>query len=575
MAIGGNFLSSGWYSSAGKDYVYLEFAWEVTSTSIENNTKTIYWELRGKREYTGYIMAGAFKVVIDGETVYSKGKDYRIQLRKGTVVATGTKTITHNPDGTRSFSVSIQGALYDSNVNVTGSQTFQLDPIPKASTISCTTANVESNPVITINKSVSSYTHTIDYQFGNLSGNIATKTSAASITNWTIPSSFYAQIPNSKTGEGILICTTYNGNTVVGDPQTCKLSVTTDEAKCKPDVSGAVVDVNETTVALTGNSNKLIRHFSTARCTITAKLNKEAGSISLMTVNNTAIPANKNYVDVENVETGVFDFYAKDSRGYYNSDKESKDLILYEKLTCNVTGQRTDPTSGKVKLTIEGNYFNGSLGAVSNELTLTYKIGKGMVTDWIPTADCVPITPTITGNTYKVDLTITDLDYTKAFPIMVFATDKLMTTTKKLPIQKGIPVFDWGENDFNFNVPVTIQGNTISCIAEQGQVEDWTYRKWSDGILELWCNSTAEFENGYVLASEELVYPFVMTNAICGIGTVNSYGGNSADALPWNAKLAYGSDRCRIWVHDSSGGFTEESSVETSIYLLGRWNLPQ
>ena len=102
MAASGSFLSSGWYSSSKGDYVYLEFAWSVSATSIENNYKTIYWELRGKRSASGFVNAGGFNVVIDGETVYSKSTDYRIELRNGTVVASGTKTIGHNADGTRS-----------------------------------------------------------------------------------------------------------------------------------------------------------------------------------------------------------------------------------------------------------------------------------------------------------------------------------------------------------------------------------------------------------------------------------------------------------------------------------------
>lgn len=150
MASSGSLLTNGWYSSSKGDYVYLEFAWSVSATSIENNYKTIYWELRGKRSASGYVNAGGFKVVIDGETVYSKSTDYRIELRNGTVVASGSKTLTHKPDGTRSFAVSIQGGIFTYAVNCTGSKTFDLDTIPRQATLTAAPDFTDlQNPTIT------------------------------------------------------------------------------------------------------------------------------------------------------------------------------------------------------------------------------------------------------------------------------------------------------------------------------------------------------------------------------------------------------------------------------------------
>lgn len=446
MASSGSLLTNGWYSDSKGDYVYLEFAWSVTATSIANNTKTIYWELRGKRTASGFVNAGGFKVVIDGDTVYSKSTDYRIELRNGTVVASGSKTLTHNADGTRSFSVSIQGGIYTYAVNCTGSKTFTLDTIPRASSISCTIADIEGKPTITISRASSGFTHTITYQFGTLTGTIATKTGATSITSWTIPTDFYGQIPNAKTGRGTLTCTTYNGSTAIGT-STCDLDVTTDEAKCKPTVTGTVVDTNATTIALTGDKNILVRYCSTALCTIATTLNKSAGSIKSKTINNVAVSGST--LTLANVETGVFDFWAKDSREYSGSDREAKTLVLYEKLTNNATAQRTDPTSGNATLTLEGNYFNGSFGAVSNALTVKYRQGSGSY---------VTVTPSISGNKYTATVPLTGLDYTQTFSFEVVVSDKLSSVTKTLTLQKGIPVFDWGESDFAFNVPVSING---------------------------------------------------------------------------------------------------------------------
>ena len=51
------------------------------------------------------------------------------------------------------------------------------------------------------------------------------------------------------------------------------------------------------------------------------------------------------------------------------------------------------------------------------------------------------------------------------------AADKLMTITAKQTISVGKPIFDWGKEDFQFNVPVFLKdGNEI---LEYEVVDEW------------------------------------------------------------------------------------------------------
>ena len=246
----------------------------------------------------------------------------------------------------------------------------------------------------------------------------------------------------------MLTCVTYNGATAIGS-STCEFDVTTDEAKCKPDVAGTVVDINPKTVAVTGDNNIMVRYCSTADCTIAVTLNKKAGSVKTKTINNVSVSGDSRQIG--SVETGTFDFYAKDSREYHNTDKVVKTLIPYVKLTANVTSWRVDPTSGNARLKIEGNCFKGNFGAKDNTLTVRYRQGDS--------GDYTTVAPTISDNdTYTVTVDLSGLDYTKAFTYEVIVSDELSTVPKTTTIQKGIPVFDWGENDFNLNVPVAVNG---------------------------------------------------------------------------------------------------------------------
>lgn len=447
------------YKSESNAYV-LELTMTENSTNQEDNTSNVSYSLVLKsgsnNRFTGDIDS---IIKLNGEEVASGTKHITAAYNSSWTLLTGSSNVTHNADGSLNMPIEVSINTYNSYAppDKTLYWSWSLTSIPRASTISCTTENIESNPTITISMASSSFTHTITYSFGTLKGTIAEKTNATVISDWTIPADFYGQIPSAKVGYGTLTCTTYNGGTEIGT-YTCDFTVTTDETKCKPTVSGTVWDEHTTTVALTGDSRALIRYCSQAHCEMTATLNKSAGSFLAKTINN--VVTDDDELIIPNVETNVFDFYAKDSREYANTDKVVvPTFIPYIKLTNDATIYRDDPTSGNATLKIEGNYFNGNFGAADNSLIVQYRL-KG-------DEKYTTVTPTIKDNKYSATVSLTGLDYTKAFDFEVVVADKLMLVPKPLTIQKGIPVFDWGENDFNFNVPVTINGvNIMEKLAE-------------------------------------------------------------------------------------------------------------
>ena len=114
--------SSGSITTNEKEGRSITLSWTLSSQSIEKNTSTIAWTLKGSGSSGGgsWVMSGAFKAVINGNTVYSS--DTRIQLKKDQVIASGSTTIAHNADGTKSFSLSCQAGVYTYAVSVTASQ---------------------------------------------------------------------------------------------------------------------------------------------------------------------------------------------------------------------------------------------------------------------------------------------------------------------------------------------------------------------------------------------------------------------------------------------------------------------
>ena len=164
-------------------------------------------------------------------------------------IASGTTTITHDSDGSKNMSVAfsidmVKDSWTPGAISVSG-KSMALTAIPRSSTISCSTAYIGSNATITINRASSSFTHTVDYQFGSLSGNITTKTSNTSIS-FALPEAFYAQIPNAQSGSGTITCKTYNGSTLIGT-NTCTFWAKCDESECKPTLSRGAYDSNYVT----------------------------------------------------------------------------------------------------------------------------------------------------------------------------------------------------------------------------------------------------------------------------------------------------------------------------------------
>lgn len=156
MAKSGSFNTSAKTQDLGK--LYLTFAWSIKSQDPATNKTVINWSLKGAGT-TGdyYYKAGNFKVVINGATVYSSSA--RIELYAGTTVASGTATITHASDGTKTFSASAEAGIYDYAVNCTGSGSWALDAIPRYPSVTHSLNNKTETSIV-MNWSSDS---TIDY----------------------------------------------------------------------------------------------------------------------------------------------------------------------------------------------------------------------------------------------------------------------------------------------------------------------------------------------------------------------------------------------------------------------------
>lgn len=159
------------------------------------------------------------------------------------------------------------------------------------------------------------------------------------------------------------------------------------------------------------------------------------------------------------------------------------------KLTNNPEGKRTDPTSGNAVLTISGNYYNGSFGAAENTLEIQYgiavsgeEVGSYMV---VPTEDI-----SLDGDTYSVQIPLSGLDYESAFDVVVIVSDQLEIVEKTAVINKGIPIANWGKNNFTFNVPLFFgEKGYGSILPEEGKKGQVFFLLNSDGTYSVYIHN--------------------------------------------------------------------------------------
>lgn len=209
MALSGSISTNGCPGEGEGRYYTL--SWSATQ-SISNNTSTISWTLSTDGGYSSWMTERTVYVDIDGERVFSKTE--AVDRYRGTI-ATGTKAISHNSDGTRSFSVSLGAAIYYSSVECTGSQTFTLDTIARASTLSVSDGTLGTKTTPTADRKSSSFTHTLTWECGSYSGTIATKSSATS-WNFTPELKLASVAPYGQKVYCTYTLSTYNGSTLIG-----------------------------------------------------------------------------------------------------------------------------------------------------------------------------------------------------------------------------------------------------------------------------------------------------------------------------------------------------------------------
>ncbi|HEP4258405.1 TPA: hypothetical protein VCR75_000220 [Streptococcus pyogenes] len=301
-----------------------------------------------------------------------------------------TYTIGHNSDGTKTVGIKLSVGL---NTGGYGSAMvafdFRLPDIPRASSVSDVTGTLGSTMTININRKVSSFTHTVKYYFGNLSGTIATGAGAS--VSWTPPLNLATQIPSASSGWGNITVETYNGSSKIGSA-TCRLTLNV-PASVKPTLGSISLSDSNTTVSnLINTSNTFVQVLSN----IKVAFNNASGAYSSTISNYHAEIVDRNMTTTSNNGTlGIMSFSGSatiratvtDSRGRTSEPVEVEVNVLpYFTPQLSFTAQRSGSAGTTITVTRNAKIAPLTVGGnQKNTMKLTFKYKKHSATDY--TAD--------------------------------------------------------------------------------------------------------------------------------------------------------------------------------------------
>ena len=194
---------------------YVQLEWEVESQNVAENKTTISYWLYVQRNSSDFTEADSksYSITINGKVVASG--DIVLNGYGTKTVKRGTTTISHNANGSKTFSLSFTQELGNGYGTASTSGTGTLPTIDRASTLSITGSTLDIEQDLVVTRTNSGLTHTITYKCGTTSKTICTKSSDVELT-FTPPLSDASQNTSGTKVVATYTIITYSGSTSVG-----------------------------------------------------------------------------------------------------------------------------------------------------------------------------------------------------------------------------------------------------------------------------------------------------------------------------------------------------------------------
>lgn len=402
--------------------------WAISgSQSIADNKTTIAWSCGltpGEQYYSNAIKMSA--VTIAGVKVYDGGTYSNITDYEDRTFASGTLELSHNADGTKSFTVAaFSGWLYGNGDYTAAAKSYTLPTIPRATTPNIGAVTIGGKATISLPRASTAFTHTLSYTFGSATGTIAT--GAGSSYTWTVPESLAAQITSKLSGTGTLTCKTYKGSTLIGTksvsftatvPGSMKPALTTGWATVTYDNSGTKASA---IAAWVQGYSKAKATFYSSKVTCKQGATVKGYSITYLGKTISASPYRTGTITATSAKVRCT---VTDSRGLTAYEDFSITLLAYARPALN--GVKLYRSDADGKAADSGTHIAGVATAKYSALG-----GKNAVTIkgyWKSVGGSYGTGVAMQAGTAKVISGSTELSTEKSYTAKIVATDSLGNT---------------------------------------------------------------------------------------------------------------------------------------------------
>lgn len=291
MALSGKVETATYTPSNSSNTWKVVLNWSATQDIIANKS-TISWNIKvSTTSSTGYVVVSEIRAKINGTEVYYRNHDNHTNGYNGTQIASGTITVDHNSNGTKSVAMSIEAGIYQWAINKSGSETFMLTQIDRAApTVSLATSSITASGV-TVKATASTTCDRFDYSidggstwtnFSTTSGTTASK----AITGLTPNTTYSIKVRARKKTNQVY------GSSAASSVKTLGGSVISSVSAFTADAATAKITMSVTVYNTSYTHTLVIKNGSTTVLTITGlSLSNGSNTITLTAAQRSTVLA--------------------------------------------------------------------------------------------------------------------------------------------------------------------------------------------------------------------------------------------------------------------------------------------
>ena len=537
--------------------------WNRQDTANNRSTVNVQARLRTNGYASMWGVTAPVTVTVDGKSE-SSNATVNIGTNSSLLFYGKDFVVPHNGDGTKTVGIKISVGL---NAGGYGSSMVAFDlPLPtiaRASTVNDVTGTLGSAMTININRKNSAFKHTVKYNFGSLSGTIATNVDTS--VSWTPPLNLATAMPNKTSDWGNITVETYSGSSKIGSA-TCRLTLNVPDS-VKPTLGSiTLTDSNATVKNLLNTSNTFVQVLSN----IKVAFNNASGAYSSTISNYRAEIVGKNLSTTSNGGSlGMMNFNGTvtiratvtDSRGRTSNAVDVKVTVInYFTPQISFTLQRSGSSSTTLTVTRNARIAPLTVGGKQkNKMIISFKYKEHSATNYT----------TDTGSAGGTWTTIDNLTNSRANLAATFSTLKTYDIIGK--IEDAFTSYEFLATVGTEKFPIAIRPDRVGFgkTPENANAvdSDWVYKYKNKEIQHH--QLTANAGNVIILASGTDLNTVTETGFYCGENFLNKPTGTNTQRFTWIKVQCY--DTGRTWVLQEAIDFNGKVSAYR-VRIGGNWN---